>query len=385
MAGENFVSDNKFGIVSSAVLTEDDLDNIFSEEEVAPISKKKEKEPETEKKEEKPPVKQTITPILEDDIVEEEAEEIEEDGIPEGQAGEEKTELKEGVFESIAEELYNLGIFSSEEGKERKPITTGEEFRDRFAYESQKQVEVIIERFLDSKGEETRDMFNALFVDGVSSKDYLEKFVRIQDVENLDLADEGNQEKVVRELYKREGKKDIEGKIEKLKTYGDLEEAAVEAKELILSKDKESIEQERNNAKAKDLQKAQIRQDKIQKVNIILTDKVNKKEFDGIPVSKELAQKVLNNLTRDAFETPKGEKLTTWEKEILDLNRPENYERLTKLALLNELLKTDPTLSTIQKKAVSVESNKLFQKVAHQVSKTKETKQPQTKPMSWFN
>jgi hypothetical protein len=95
---------------------------------------------------------------------------------------------------------------------------------------------------------------------------------------------------------------------------------------------------------------------------------------------------VAGYLTKEVYENPKsGEKLTAFDKDLLDLNKPDNYELKVKMAMLYKLLKKDPTLSTIQKNAVSKESSSLFKKVQHVTSKTdnKENKK-ETKPTSWF-
>ena len=68
---------------------------------------------------------------------------------------------------------------------------------------------------------------------------------------------------------------------------------------------------------------------------------------------------------------------------MLELDSPENYERKVKIGLLLNLLKKDPELKTIQKKAISKSSNKLFSELAEKQVKKVGVEKP--KPTSWFN
>lgn len=383
---DNFISDSDFGISYSSTveLGNEALDLIFGDE-AQPIVKKQEPKKE-EKKEDKQPLKKSPSG--------EENEEVKED-VPDFLLGEEDLPVDEeapeegatstNVFGDLAEELYNIGVFTEDEEGVRQSVTSPEEFRNLFELQKKMGANDVLDQFLNRKGEEAREVFDALIINGVNPKTYLEKYVSIQDIESMDLENEANQEKIVRELYKRNGAKRIDDKIQKLKDYTELKEEAEEAKEIILEQDRKSIEDEKLAAKEKELRKVQIKQDQIQNIGRILNDKIAKKEFDGIPVSRQFAQEVGDDLTRGAYKTPDGEVLTTFEKELSDLNRPENYELKVKMAMLLKIIKTDPTLSVIQKNGVSKESSSLFQKVAQQkVVKNIPKKEEAPKSKSWF-
>lgn len=118
-------------------------------------------------------------------------------------------------------------------------------------------------------------------------------------------------------------------------------------------------------------------------VQNVLQAKLKTKEFDGIPINPKLAGDLQDFLITEKYQTPSGEKLTEFDKQILELKRPENHEMKVKVGLLLKILETDPTLSTIQKRAVSKKSDELFSEVARQTSKSGKSLNS-SKPTSWF-
>jgi hypothetical protein len=210
--------DNKFGIISSNTTLLDDMDDYLSDSEpdIKPISKETKVTPEPKKDEEIKGTKEKIItvekpkPLTEDDLLgteggEEDSDEESKEGNEEEQGG--------NTFEALAEELYNIGIFTTDEDEEPEPILTGEQLKERFELEKRKGVMEVLDQFLNSKGEEARDVFENLYVHGVDPVTYIEKFAKVKDFEGLDMTSEDNQVKVLRELYKREKKKDIEARI----------------------------------------------------------------------------------------------------------------------------------------------------------------------------
>ena len=107
------------------------------------------------------------------------------------------------------------------------------------------------------------------------------------------------------------------------------------------------------------------------------------KDFDGIPFNAQLAKEVQEMLTVDKWKTSAGETLTDFDKEILELNRPQNYAMKAKLATLLRILKVDPELNTIKKAGITKQTNTLFSEVTQKAQKTSKPKL-ETSP-SWSN
>lgn len=266
------------------------------------------------------------------------------------------------VYSSIAGELLNQGIFNLGDSEETLEIDTPEQLLERFQLEARKAAADTIDKFLDRFGDDYKDMFENVFIKGINPKDYLNRYTKIQGVKDLDLTDENNQEKVVRELYKSEGKSSeyIEKRITQLKNYNDIHDEAVEAQRVLIEREESAIQNEAEKRQVQETNKQRVRTEYMTNVSRILNDKLKSKEFDGIPVDRKFAEETLAYVTQERFQTPDKQLLTTFDKDVLDLSRPENHEMKIKVAMLLQILKEDPTLTRLAKRAVSKETSNLF-------------------------
>jgi len=295
-------------------------------------------------------------------------------------------EEEESVYSTIAKELVTHGIITLDEGEEEVQIETPEELLERFQYEGQKHATAVINKFLGRFGDDYREMFNSVFVKGVNPLDYLNRYAKIETVKNLDLSDEGNQERVVRELYRTEGRSTeyIEKRITQLKNYSDLADEATEAQRILVQREEQAVQEAEANKDQENKRKQMIRSEYITNVSRILNDKIRTKEFDGIPIDKNFAERTYAYITQERYETKDRQTLTEFDKDILDLNRPENHEMKIKLAMLMQLLREDPTLSKLAKKAVSKETNELFKGLKRTAIKSGDQPKKNSEPKSWF-
>lgn len=311
--------------------------------------------------------------------------ETEEELTPEG---EKQPEAVVNPYKGLSKDLLDIGIFSLDEDETEIEIETAEDLRDRFEYEKKKGAGEALEAFLSRKGPEYSEMFESVFVNGVDPVEYLGRYSRIQDLKNLDLKEELNQERVVREKLRLEGMtpEEVGKKIEKLRNYNDLEEEATIAHRFLLKREEEDERQANIKKIEEDNRKIQQKNHFVQAVNRILTEKVGKKEWDGIPIDVNFAREIAAYVAKDKYKVG-DQYISEFDKEVLDLNRPENYELKVKLAVLLKMVKVDPTLSKIQKRAVTKETNQLFQSVKSNTNiKKEESKQikKEEPAKSWF-
>lgn len=290
------------------------------------------------------------------------------------------------LFSSLAEELFNQGLFTPLEDDEDLEIKTGEDLLNRFRLEKQKGANEIIENILSQHGEDYKHAFEAIYMNGVSPKEYFQVYNEIVDFAQLDLTQESNQEKVMRRALADQGfdQDDINTEIERLKNYGDLEMVSQKHQKVIIKKDAEKLEQKKQESAMRLQEKAALKDQYINNVQTILSEKIKAKEFDGIPVNPKIASDLHNYLIVDKWKTPSGEILTDFDKDILDLKKPENHALKVKYALLLNLMKTDPTLSSIQKTAISKKTDVLFEKVAKQVKRDKNPEPSKVNLNPWF-
>jgi hypothetical protein len=291
-------------------------------------------------------------------------------------------------FTALANDLYKLGVFTNDEGDDQEPVSTAEEFLERFNNEKKKGASEIVQNFIGQFGEDYQEAFDAIFVKGVNPKDYFTTYNNVVGFAEMDLSDENNQERIMKQALTNQGfdPEDVETEIERLKNYGDLENVAAKHHKVLVKKEASKLQELENKSAAELQQKAQVRNQYIKNVQDILNDKVKAKEFDGIPINPKLAGELQDFLLVDKWKTPSGETLTDFDRAILDMKRPENHAMKVKVGLLIKMLEKDPTLSTIQRTGVTKKSNELFGEVARQVTKAKSTGASSgAQPKSWFS
>ena len=293
----------------------------------------------------------------------------------------------ESTFSSLSKDLFKLGVFSNEEGEEEEPITTPEQFLERFNAEKKKGAIEVVNNFIGQFGEDYQQAFDAIYVKGVKPADYFGTFNKIQSFADMDLTDEVNQTAVIKQALTDQGfdPEDVTTEVERLKNYGDLESVATKHHKVLVKREAAKLQQLEQEKEQQLQQQAQYKQQYTQNISNVLQEKLKAKEFDGIPLNPKLAGELQDFLITDRYKTPTGEMLTEFDRTILDLKRPENHEKKVKVGLLLKILEKDPTLSTIQKTGLTKKSNELFGEVARQAQKSAvKSSKPQAKSNSWF-
>jgi hypothetical protein len=293
-------------------------------------------------------------------------------------------------FTALANDLYKLGVFTSEDDEEQEPVNTAEEFLERFTNEKKKGAQEIVQNFIGQFGEDYQEAFDAIFVKGVNPKEYFSVYNQVVNFAEMDLSNEDNQVKIMKQALTDQGfePEDVETEIERLQNYGDLENVATKHHKVLVKREASKLQQMEANSQQELQQKQAIKNQYINNVQTILQDKIKEKEFDGIPINPKLATELQDFLLVDKWKTPTGETLTDFDRAILDMKKPENHAMKVKLGLLMKMLEKDPTLSTIQRTGVTKKSNELFGEVARQVTKVKtggSSNTGGTNSKSWFS
>ena len=267
-------------------------------------------------------------------------------------------------YQALVNGLVSLGVLN--ELGEDEEITTEEQFAMKFQADALKKANQEIYNILTERhGEKGIEAFDAIYVNGMSPAEYFGKQSAIENLKEIDLSIEANQQRVIEELYRRQGFSEdkIARKIEKLKDYGDLEEESTLSHELLIQQDEERFSQEveRKSQEAKAIQLQ--RQTYLQSLQTIMSEKLKTREFDGIPVTEKVANETLDYLYTEKWKLPTGEKLTDFDRDILELKKPEKHSLKIKLALL---LRNDLDLTKLKtpSKAISNDTKKLFDGLA---------------------
>lgn len=295
-------------------------------------------------------------------------------------------DMEESRFTALSKDLFKLGVFSKEDDEEDTPISTPEEFLERFNAEKKKGAIEVVNNFIGQFGEDYQAAFDAIFVKGVDPKEYFGTYGAIQSFSEMDLAQENNQVAVIKQALTDQGfePEDVTTEIERLKNYGDLETVAAKHHKVLIKKESAKLQQMEQQRGQELQQQAAIKQEYYKNVQTVLQDKLKAKEFDGIPLNPKLAGELQDFLLTDKYKTNSGETLTDFDKTILELKRPENHEKKVKLGLLLKILEKDPTLSTIQKNGLTKKSNELFGEVARQATKSAVKSSRPATNTSWF-
>jgi hypothetical protein len=304
----------------------------------------------------------------------EEEEETEEEEDAAGTTDDIKEEVP--VWTSLSNDLHKLGLFTADEDEEGnetfEPASTPEEFKDRFVTEMKKSVQSTLTNFIGKFGEDYQNAFQAIYVDGVDPKEYFSAQMQIENLKELDLTQENNQKLVIKKALADQGfeKDDIDEEIARLENYGDLEKMAQRYHKVIAKKEETKLADMAASKQAEIQKQKQIDEQYENNVFSIIKEKYNTKSFDGIPVNKAFAEKTMDYMTTKKYRLPSGELLTEFEKEIVESKSPANHATRVKYAMLLQLLKTDPSLSSLQKKTVSAKTNQVFDEVARHTKKS---------------
>jgi len=314
---------------------------------------------------------------------------VEEEKVEESEEEEQEQQVDGTQFTALANDLFNLGVFTKDSEDEEVSINTPEEFLERFNAEKKKGASELVQNFIGQFGEDYQQAFESIFVKGVDPKEYFGAYNQIVSFSEMDLSNEKNQVAVMKQALVDQGfeSEDIDKEIERLQNYGDLESVATRHHKVLVKKEAKKLQQLDKEAEELQQQKVAIKNQYISNVQTILTDKLKEKEFDGIPINSNLANELQDFLLVDKWKTPARANLTDFDRAILDLKRPENHEMKVKVGLLLKILEKDPTLSTIQRTGVTKKSNQLFGEVARQVTRSKtasKSSSKKTKPNSWF-
>lgn len=335
---------------------------------------------------EEPTQQDVLKNFLGDDDDEEEAEDDVVTPPAKAAAEEEEDDVAESPFVSLSKDLFKLGVFTQDDDEEDAVIETPEQFLEKFNSEKKKGAIEIVDNFIGQFGEDYQKAFDAIFVKGVSPRDYFGVYNNVVSFAELDLSNEDNQVRVIKQALADQGfdDDDITTEVERLRNYGDLETVASKHHKVLVKKEAVKLQQMEQQAEQQLQQKAMVRNQYIQNVQSVLQDKLKTKEFDGIPLNPKLASELQDFLLVDKYKTPSGETLTDFDKTILELKRPENHAMKVKLGLLLKILEKDPTLSTIQRTGVTKKSTQLFEEVARQTSKKPGSGGNPGKANSWF-
>lgn len=279
-----------------------------------------------------------------------------------------KTKKEENSYVELYKDMLNLGVFTQREGEQ--PASTGQELLARFQEEGQMRATQWLDDYIGRFGDDRKELFQAIFMDGVDPEEYIPVYNQVQKMEGLDLTTEENQKRVYREYYSRLGwdAEKIEKRLQRTIDNGGLEEEVPDLHELLLSQDKQALADMQAAEQARIATQQRLDHEYKTGVQRVLTEALKTKEIKGIPVTEKRAREAFDFLYTPKYKTPNGQLLTEFDKFILESKRPENLQT----RLLITLLQLDGfDFKNVKKQAISEESKEIFNSLASKVTKDK--------------
>lgn len=285
---------------------------------------------------------------------------------------EETTQEDEGI-KSFAKDLYKMNFFTKRSEDEIEPSTI-EELVDKLTEEKQIGAEELVDELAGRHGEEWREGFYSMFVNGVHPKEYINKFLEVQSFKDMDLTDESNQRRVVETGLRKQGweEADIKEEVKRLETNSDLESVSTKYHKALVKSEEAEMKSLDEKAKVEAARVEQLDKVHLTNLNNFLVKAVREKEVNGIPVTKDIAKKAFDMAYTKRWTLPKSkEVITDLDRIFLELKKPINHDLQGQVALLfaptfegwEEGKKLSLDLSKIQKKAVSMQTEELFASV----------------------
>ena len=298
------------------------------------------------------PKKQT-EPAPTEDTIEDEVEE--EEDVDDDSDDEES----DNTFEIFAKGLAQAGILDLEDED-----TQVEEWNEKsFIEVMEKTVDnrmwaKMEELAMETYGEAGVKLIEDIFINKVPVPEYLQMFSNEQTVENVDISDEGNQERIFRLYLAKTGMDDDE--IEDQLAYARDNDRLAAYAEKYQTKLVEKMQEERQRlsqeaeARLQDMQRREEeRQESYAKV---LEESIKQGEIEGYPINNSDAEELFSFVLDKPHVLPNGQRISDFEYRLATM-RQEDPKKFLAVA---RLVQKDLDLTPIKKKAVSEETNTIF-------------------------
>jgi hypothetical protein len=298
-----------------------------------------------------PKPKETSTPTPEPEEEEEEEEEnIDDDG---------DEDESDNPFEVFAKGLAQAGILDLED--EENQVTEWDE--KNFIDVMEKTVDnkmwaKMEELAMETYGEAGVKLIEDIFINKVPVPEYLQMFSNEQTVENVDISDENNQERIFRLYLAKTGMDDdeIEDQLAYARDNDRLASYAQKYQGKLVEKMQEERQRLAQEAEVR-LQDMQRREEERQESYAkVLEDSVKQGEIEGYPLNNNDAEELFSFVLDKPHVLPNGQRISDFEYRLATM-RQEDPKKFLAVA---RLVQKDLDLSPVRKKAVSEETNTIF-------------------------
>lgn len=341
-----------------------EIQDEFSDEEVALLKSFSDTQAEETTEETKPEESNIIVPESEDDFLKKTGDENDADtnaddtdDSHDGDEGDNDSPDDDisSYFGSVAEGLVSLGKFDGMEIPEKWNKESFLSFYDEY---TEKKIESgIYEQLTNKWGEEGEKMFNDIFVTGVDPREYFGKVNQVLDLESIDLSKEINQKAIISKYLEALGQdeEEILDQIEVLEEKGKLEERSEKYKEKLIEDNKRAVAKMTSEKEAQVAEGKRLQAARFNSIKDVVAKAVSAKEINGIPLNVADSKELFSYATAPAWTLPNGATITDAEKALMEIKKDP-----TKWVALCKLLKEDLNVSPIKAKGVDEKAQDVF-------------------------
>jgi hypothetical protein len=330
------------GSIKDPILEPDDEEEEEEEETPAP----------------KPAPKPPVNPLDEE---EEEEEEEQSTGL------EDEESESVNYFEVFGKGLVKAGMLDLEENEEVE--WTEETFLSKMDETIEKKAWDTLEGLaMETYGEAGVKLVEDIFINKAPIQQYLQMFANQQIVEDVDLDDVINQERVVRLYLAKTGmdEDEIEDQVtfaannDKLGAYAQKYHGKLVER---LNQEKDALAQQSRDQVMLQKQREQEREESYASV---LEKSIKSGDIEGYPINERTASDLFQFVLAKPHQLPNGQRITEFEYKLARMRQ----EDPSKFLALARLVQNDLDLSPMKKKGVTEETNSIFNELKTKTKKT---------------
>ena len=300
----------------------------------------------------------------------EDSEEYEDDDI----IDEDDSDDDVNYFEVFGKGLAKAGILEFEENENPENLDWSEEtFLKKMNDSIEKKAwDTLEEIAMETYGEDGVKMVEDIFINKVPIHEYLKMFNNEQVVDNIDLNNPGNQERVFRLYLAKTGMEEDE--IEDQLNYARDNDRLFSYAKKYHSKLVTKMKQERDllaQENAARVQQAQMKErERQEQYAKVLEDSISKGEIEGYPINQNSASELFDFVLSKPHVLPNGQRISDFEYSLAKMRQ----EEPSKFLAVAKLVQTGLDLTPVKKKGVSEETNSIFNELKTKTKKTAKRK-----------
>jgi len=272
-------------------------------------------------------------------------------------------------FETFGKGLIKAGMLELEEGEDAEQLEwTEETFLTKMEQTIEKKAWDTLESIaMETYGEAGVKLVEDLFINKVPVNEYLTMFRNEEIVSNINLEDEGNQERVLRLYLAKTGMEDeeIEDQVAYAKDNDRLSAYAKKYHGKLLERmemERQSIAQE-SAARVQAVQ--QKEQERQQTYASVLEKSIKEGSIEGYPITESSAGELFDFVLSKSVQLPNGQRISEFEYKLATMRQ----EDPSKFLAVARLVQNNLDLTPIKKKGVSEETNSIFNELRTKTKK----------------